>query len=156
MKVAVDVKRAAQEWDLTTGKMQNFLVIELFGIETKVPCTDEQLTYALRQLVAFAKTIPAAPQPTQAVAPQNDRGITTQDDQSYAPRITEYRYGPGLAPESTDQPETALQGLFSTESEPDATTPVPAPVRERQPLRPVSRRRVSLPGEGDDAGFQQG
>ena len=47
MKIEVDVLRAEQSWDLVTNKQQNYLVVEVFGIETRVPCTEQQLVDAI-------------------------------------------------------------------------------------------------------------
>lgn len=49
MKIEVDVKRAEQSWDLDTQKQQNYLVIEVFGLEARVPCTEDELMYAISQ-----------------------------------------------------------------------------------------------------------
>jgi hypothetical protein len=47
MKIEVEVLRAEQSWDLATQQQQNYLVIEVFGIETRVPCTEDQLARAI-------------------------------------------------------------------------------------------------------------
>jgi hypothetical protein len=57
MKIEVDVKRAEQSWDLDTQKQQNYLVIEVFGLETRVPCTEDELMHAISQ--AASDTGPA-------------------------------------------------------------------------------------------------
>ena len=50
MRIEVEVLRAEQSWDLATGVHQNYLVIEVFGIETRVPCTEEDLVRAVQEI----------------------------------------------------------------------------------------------------------
>jgi hypothetical protein len=49
MIIEVDVKRVEQSWDLNTRRQQNYFVIEVFGVETRVPCSEEQLATAIAQ-----------------------------------------------------------------------------------------------------------
>lgn len=50
MKLEVEVKRAEQSWDLRTRHQQNYLVVEVFGIEVRAPCSEEQLIAVLSEL----------------------------------------------------------------------------------------------------------
>lgn len=49
MQILVDVQRAEQSWDFDSGRQQNYLVVEVFGVETRVPCSEEQLLEAIAQ-----------------------------------------------------------------------------------------------------------
>lgn len=50
MRIEVDVLRAEQSWELDSGKQQNYLVIDVLGCEVRVPCSEEELTQAIRSL----------------------------------------------------------------------------------------------------------
>lgn len=52
MKIEVDVKRAEQSWELDSGEQLNFLVVDVLGLEVRVPCSAEQLTTVLAELHA--------------------------------------------------------------------------------------------------------
>lgn len=142
MRVMVEVKRASQEYDLRTFKQQNYMVFEFAGIEVTVPCTEEQLTTAIRECMGVAQTAPA-PAPTPAPAP-------------VAVGAREFSYTP--EPEEEEPaPEDAVEtpALFRA-PEPK---PVPVPrVVQQQPvapaLRPVARKPVTR--QADDAGISQG
>ena len=43
MKIEVEIKRADQSWDMRTRQQQNYLVLEVLGVEVRAPCTEEQL-----------------------------------------------------------------------------------------------------------------
>lgn len=59
MMIEVEVKRAEQSWDLKTKHQQNYLVIEVFGIEARVPCSEEQLGAAIAQIATGGDEEPA-------------------------------------------------------------------------------------------------
>lgn len=72
MKISVDVKRAEQSWDIDTGERQNYLVLDVFGLEVRAPCSEE----ALKAAIVGVKTAPAPEErsatvsiPPQAVPP---------------------------------------------------------------------------------------
>jgi len=50
VRIEVEVLRAEQSWDLATGVHQNYLVIEVFGLETRVPCAEEDLVRAVQEV----------------------------------------------------------------------------------------------------------
>lgn len=52
MKIEVDVKRAEQSWELDSGEQLNFLVVDVLGLEVRVPCSAEQLKTVLAELHA--------------------------------------------------------------------------------------------------------
>jgi hypothetical protein len=58
VKIEVEVIRADQSWDFNTKKQQNYLVFEVFGIETRVPCSEEQLVQAISALSAGEEEAP--------------------------------------------------------------------------------------------------
>lgn len=52
MRVEVDVCGAEQSWDFDTGKQQNYLVVDVFGVKVTAPCTAEQLAGVIAALHA--------------------------------------------------------------------------------------------------------
>ena len=47
MKIVVDVIAAEQSWSFDTKRQEHFLVIEVFGVRTRVPCTETELVHAI-------------------------------------------------------------------------------------------------------------
>ncbi len=70
MKLEVDIKRADQSLDFSTGVYANFLVLDVFGVEVRVPVTEEQLGAVLQALHAAAAAVPeeSAMEPRQPPA----------------------------------------------------------------------------------------
>ncbi len=50
MKIEVDIKRAEQSWEIDSGEQRNFLIVDVLGLEVRVPCTQEQLATVLTTL----------------------------------------------------------------------------------------------------------
>jgi hypothetical protein len=73
MRIEVDVLAAEQSWDFATKRQQNYLVIEVFGIQARVPCTEEQLIGAIADADGLA---PSA---------STEREASTQDGPRQAP-----------------------------------------------------------------------
>jgi hypothetical protein len=58
MIVEAEIRRIDQSWDLKTGIQQNFLVVEVLGVEVRAPCSEEQ---AVAVLQAVTQPREAAP-----------------------------------------------------------------------------------------------
>ncbi len=75
MIVEVDIKRIDQSWDLKKGIQQNFLVVDILGVEVRAPCSEEQAVSVLQ----------AAMQPQQGPAvneeePRQAQGIFQHEE----------------------------------------------------------------------------
>ena len=126
MRIVVDVLRAEQSWDLASHQQQNYLVIEVFGVETRVPCSEEELVHALCE----------AQVATPASAEERDHYDDENEELPFVPPDEEI---PVAAP-----------ATFVGAAAPDSgALPPEAPARRRK-LAPVRRAR------GDDAGIAQG
>lgn len=126
MKIEVDVLRAEQSWDLDTKERQNYLVIEVFGIETRVPCSEQELVQALTEAAM-------ADEPTEEA--EHEQMVQAFNQPRAAP------------PTFVNQQEP--------EPEPDPmTAQAPQPAKNRK-LAPMKREQGSRP-RGDDAGIAQG
>jgi len=127
MKIEVDVLRAEQSWDLATNRQQNYLVISVFGIETRVPCSEQQLVNAISSVqdVNF------------------DPNAEDADDEFLPPvNETEVRRAPSTFVTSEEPVQAPAP--------PQATTPKSQPAAPGRRLAPMQRPR------GDDVGIAQG
>ena len=48
MRIEVDVRKVEQSCDLDTGVTQNYLILDVCGLEVRAPCTEEQLQAVVR------------------------------------------------------------------------------------------------------------
>lgn len=158
MKIMVDVHQAGQTWDFDTKKTQHFLVVEIFGILHRVPCTEAQLMAAIGKSRGHA--VPPAP----------PRAVESEPDEWE---------GPGGAPTHWSEPDesspVSANPMFNRassqlpEEEPPveanepAEGPAPAPAAPKPDIRQLLAARRNTPASrkpvirgSDDSGISQG
>lgn len=82
MKIEVDIKRADQSWDLDTGIQQNYLVLDVFGVEVRAPCSEEQLVAVLQAVTTpeEGEEEVATDETQQRAAPTTFQGQTHEEE----------------------------------------------------------------------------
>lgn len=155
MRIEVDVKKADQSYNLDTGEHVNYLVIEVFGIETRVPCTDEQLMVAIRETALRKGSV--ANKPVLAEQPV----VITEREESFS-------FEPELFPAATQEHTVATPAvpLFVSPEQQQGQQPGSLLNRRNNTLPEVRRALVkSVPPVGlepvsdedrDEDGIRQG
>ena len=146
MKILVDVKRAEQSYEMDAGTQQNYLVIEIFGIETRVPCSDAKLVEAIREMKA------RSPGPAMMLeSPSSDPPVT----KAYVDQESRREAQPLFV--SMDSPDLDISDLspspVATPRKPMLISRAPritAPPPPPPPVAPVVERLT------DDSGIAQG
>jgi hypothetical protein len=128
VKIQADVKRAEQSFDFDTNQTLSFLVLEAFGVELRIPVTDEQLQGLIAQ---------------QALEEGED--VAQAFSEPTEPRRPPATFVGPVAAYNGDQDSEDL-GFIEAPQRP-ASVMAPA----RRELRPMARVEGS-----DDAGIAQG
>lgn len=81
MRIEVDVLRAEQSYELNTGAATNYLVVNIFGSEVRVSCTEGQLALAIASAAA-----PRAATPHQEIDHGDDDQMSWSQQAADAPR----------------------------------------------------------------------
>ncbi len=97
MKIAVDLVKAAQEWDPNTGEQSNYLLLSFAGKQFRVQVSEEEMQYFLAEAVTSAQE-PASMQTvynqSQTIHSQN-QGIelASEVDDYYGPSDEQFVVG---------------------------------------------------------------
>ncbi len=137
MIIEVDIKRADQSWNLETKTQQNFLVLDVLGVEVRAPCTEEQLVYVIRAMQGEQPVEEAESEDDELYEQEEPPPALPADKPRQAPAT--FRGEPQQVPVQVPSP-----GVPAIMAAPPAR-----PVRQ---LKPIGRARK----RGDDAGISQG
>lgn len=141
MKIEVDVIEAEQSWNFDTRRQQHFLVIEVFGIRTRVPCSEEELVRAIVQseggeMATPEEEIESFPLDEPEDAPRPAPSTFVPEGEDYAISFDTATGGPGAD--------------IGAAARVPAQPPHPNPNGVGRRLAPLQRPR------GDDVGIAQG
>lgn len=119
MKLQVDVKRAEQSYDFDSGETGSYLVIEAFGVELRIPVTDEQLADLIAQQAAEEPSVAeafSAPAPRRAPATFMSSLVPEEDE---IPSLADAAERPFVAPTTPPRelrPMTRATGQVSDDA----------------------------------------
>lgn len=89
MKVDAEVVRVEQVFDCQSRQQQNYLVLDVLGVEVRVPCTEEQMVEVLSVISAMTPEetaeVPQARAPSTFVA-EDELGQAEESTEVEQPR----------------------------------------------------------------------
>ncbi len=148
MKIVVNVLRCDQSFFPDTGSTQNYLVLNVLGVETRIAVSDDQMQEAIKQSIELNST-------DETATRSGPEEGTEDEEPAPSPRV--FSFAAATAEPADPEPEPA-----EDVQEPGFTFTMPTPVTQRpvarapRPAAPAPKKITTPRKEVDEDGFSQG